>query len=208
MIGKLATRDSRTGRQFKPQIHQSRGKGQNRNYNQWNYQNRYRLNNRSNIGDRGQYRQDRGRPRHEQNYRRGNFRGNVRSYGRQNSRGQYRKSYGNDSYDRSRKRFRERSFSRNYSNNTRNISTSNSRSRSGSRAGTNRDRIQCYKCREYNQFTRDCPTSRDEKEIEQLQQMLNLGDEPTSLTPSISNTQDNFNRTSSDKNLKTEHLNL
>ena len=53
MIGKLMTRDSRTGIQFKPQIHQNRGRGQNRNYNQRNYQNRYRLNNRSNNGDRG-----------------------------------------------------------------------------------------------------------------------------------------------------------
>ena len=34
MIGKLAVRDSRTNRQFKPQIHQSRGRGQNRNYSQ------------------------------------------------------------------------------------------------------------------------------------------------------------------------------
>ena len=41
------------------------------------YQNGYR----SNSGDRRQYRQDRGRPRYEQNYRRGNFRGNMRSYG-------------------------------------------------------------------------------------------------------------------------------
>ena len=31
MIGKLATRDSGTNRQFKPQIHQSRGRVQNRN---------------------------------------------------------------------------------------------------------------------------------------------------------------------------------
>ena len=30
MIGKLATRDSGAGRQFEPQIHQSRGKGQKR----------------------------------------------------------------------------------------------------------------------------------------------------------------------------------
>ena len=30
MIGKLATRDSGTGRRFKPQIHQGRGRGQNR----------------------------------------------------------------------------------------------------------------------------------------------------------------------------------
>ena len=79
MIGKLATRDSGTSRQFKPQIYQNKGRGQNRNYNQRTYQNRYR----SNSGDRGQYRQDRGRPRYEQNYRRGNFRGNVRSYCRQ-----------------------------------------------------------------------------------------------------------------------------
>ena len=82
MIGKLAATDSGTGRQFKPQIHQSRGRGrgQNRNYNQRNYQNRYTLNNRSKSGDRGQYRQDRSRPRYEQNYKRGNFRENMRSY--------------------------------------------------------------------------------------------------------------------------------
>ena len=41
----------------------------------------------------------------------------------------------------------------------------------------NINRIRCYKCREYNHFVKDCPTSREEKEIEQLQQMLNLGDE-------------------------------
>ena len=37
-----------------------------------------------------QYRQDRGRPRYEQNYRRGNFRGNARNFDRENSRGEYR----------------------------------------------------------------------------------------------------------------------
>ena len=42
------------------------------------------------------------------------------------------------------------------------------------RASTNRDRIWCYMCRKYNHFTRDCSTSRDEKEIKQLQQILNL----------------------------------
>ena len=69
MIGKLATRDIGTGRQFKPQIYQNRGCGKNRSYNQNSYQNRYR----SDSGDRRQYRQDRGRPRYEENYRRGNF---------------------------------------------------------------------------------------------------------------------------------------
>ena len=70
MICKLATGDSRTNRQFKPQIHHSRGRGQNRNYNQRNHQDRYRVNNRSNSRNRGQYRQDRSRPKYEQNYRR------------------------------------------------------------------------------------------------------------------------------------------
>ena len=65
---------------------------------------------------------------------------------------------------------------------------SQSRSRSGSTASTNRDRIHCYKCREYDHFTRDCPTSRKEKEIEQLQQMLNLGNEEL-VTPLMSNMQ-------------------
>ena len=70
MIGKLAARDSRTNRQFKPQTHQFRGRGQNRNYNynQRNYQDRYRSNNRSNSKNRGQYRQDRSRHRYEQNF--------------------------------------------------------------------------------------------------------------------------------------------
>ena len=49
--------------------------------------------------------------------------------------------------------------------------------RSGSRASTNRDRIRCYNCREYDHFTKDCPTSREERDIDQLQQMLNLEEE-------------------------------
>ena len=92
----------------------------------------------------------------------------------------------NDSYDRSRNRSRERSFSRNYNNN-RTRSTSNSRLRSGSRASRNRDRIRCYKCREYNHFMRDCPTSREKREIEQLQEMLNLEESQTSLLTNAQN---------------------
>ena len=64
---------------------------------------------------------------------------------------------------------------------------SNSRLRSGSRASTNRDRIRCYKCREYDHFARDCPTSREEREIEQLQQMLNLEENQTSLLTNAQN---------------------
>ena len=65
------------------------------------------------------------------------------------------------------------------------------------------DRIRSYKCREYDYFTKDCPTSREEKEIEQLQQMLDLDDEQTSLTSLVANTQDNFSRVNSEENLKT-----
>ena len=71
----------------------------------------------------------------------------------------------------------------------------------------NRDRIHCYKCREYDHFTRDCPSSREEKEIEKLQQILNLGDEQI-ITPSTLNTQDDFSRASSEENLRANHLNL
>ena len=47
-------------------------------------------------------------------------------------------------------------------------------SRSGSRASTNRDRIRCYMCREYDHFARDCSNSRKERDLEQLQHMLNM----------------------------------
>ena len=40
MIGKLAVKDRERSGPFKPQIHQSRGKGHNRGYKQGNYQNR------------------------------------------------------------------------------------------------------------------------------------------------------------------------
>ena len=73
MIGKLAAKDSGRIRQFKPQIHQSRGIGQNRGYSQRSYQNRCRSDNRSNSRGRGQFRQCRGRPRFEQGYRRSSF---------------------------------------------------------------------------------------------------------------------------------------
>ena len=48
MLGRLAAKDSNKRRPFKPQIYQSRGRGQNRDYSEKNYQNRNRLSNRSN----------------------------------------------------------------------------------------------------------------------------------------------------------------
>ena len=107
-----------------------------------------------------------------------NFQESTRGYGKQNSRGEYRNDRC-DGYNRSRDRSRKRSFSGNYRNysSNRDRSSSNSRLRSGSRASTNRDRIRCYNCREYDHFARGCPTSRGKRDLEQLQQMLNLEEE-------------------------------
>ena len=151
MMNRLAAKDSNSKRPFKPQIYKSRGsypQGQNRNNDQRDYQNKCRLGNRSDSRNRGQYGND--GHRFQQNYRDNNFQENTRGYRRQNSRGEYRDNRCND-YDRSRDRSQERTFSRNYGNN-RDRSSSNSRSRSGSRANTNRDRIRCYNCREYDHF--------------------------------------------------------
>ena len=49
---------------------------------------------------------------------------------------------------------------------------------------------------------------REERELEQLKQMLNLGDEQTSLKPLVTNTHDNLNSICSEDNLRPEHLNL
>ena len=106
-----------------------------------------------------------------------------------------------------RSRTRERSYSDNNSR-RRDRSTRNSRSRSGSRAFTNRNRIRCYKFREYDHFSKDCPTTKEETEIEQIQQMFNLDEEQTSFKILATNdTYDNPSHASS-LEVRSEHLNL
>ena len=34
--------------------------------------------------------------------------------------------------------------------------------------------MRCYNCREYDHFVRDCPNSREERDLKQLQLMLDL----------------------------------
>ena len=87
-------------------------------------------------------------------------------------------------------------------NDRNNRSTSNNRSESGSRVSTNGDRIWCYKCREYDHFTEDHPTSREEKELEHLQQMLNLDGEQTSLKSLATITHGNLNKITSEEDLR------
>ena len=102
-----------------------------------------------------------------QNYLGSRSRGNSRQSSREGNRNE---RYGNSS-NRDRNRLRERTFAGNY---RRDRSSSNDRARSGSRASTNRDRIRCYVCREYDHFARNCPNSREERDLEQLQHMLNM----------------------------------
>ena len=112
MIGKLVAKNSGRVRQFKPEIHQNRGRGQNRGYNQRNYQNRYRSDNRPNSRDRGQFRQD--RVDTDLSKVIGEIiLGKIKEImADENSRGRYRNnSYMNNIYDRSRNRSRERSLS-------------------------------------------------------------------------------------------------
>ena len=133
------------------------------------------------------------RPRYEQNYRndfkRGSFRGNIRmnqNFKGQNYRDRYRENYRND---RGRSRSRERQYQGNIRRNDRSRS---SRLRSGSRASTNRDKIRCYKCREFDHFTKDCPMSKLEKESDKIQQMFNMEEKQIALKTLATDTYDSL----------------
>ena len=62
------------------------------------------------------------------------------------------------------------------------------------------NRIRCFKCREYDHFAKDYPTTNEEREIEQIQQMFNL-DEETSLKALATDTYDCLNKINSLENI-------
>ena len=107
-------------------------------------------------------------------------------------------NFRSDNYERSR-RYRKGQYSGHFRRNDR----SSSRSRSGSRVSTNRDRIRCFKCREYVHFAKDCPNiSETEKEqAEQIQQMLNLEEDKTALKVLTADTYKYLIRATSEKRL-------
>ena len=103
------------------------------------------------------------------------MKGNQR-YWRQNNSNR-RGNFRNQNYHR----YRSRSYERQNRDRRDDRSISNSRSRSGPRATTNRGRIRCFECREYDHFVRDCPTTQANREVEQIQQMFNMDKDQTIL---------------------------
>ena len=71
-----------------------------------------------------------------------------------------------------------------------------------------RDSIRCYKCEEYDHFAKDFPASQEVREIDQLQQMLNLDKEQTSLKALATDTYDSLNKINSIENLRQGHWNI
>ena len=137
-----------------------------------------------------------------------NIRGNIRlnqNYRSQNYRSGYRRNYRDDNYEGGRSRSRERQFSDNFRRNDRN---SRSTSRSGLRASTNRDKIICYKCREYDHFVKDFLTSKIERKTKQIQQMYNMDEEQTSLKALTTDTSDSLNHIGLINEITSNHLNL
>ena len=72
----------------------------------------------------------------------------------------------------------------------------------------NRDRIRCYNCREYDHFAKDCPTSNEERKIEQTQKMFNLDEEQMSLKALTTEMYDSLNKINSLEDMQQGHLNL
>ena len=72
----------------------------------------------------------------------------------------------------------------------------------------NRNRIRCYKCREYEHFAKDFPTSNEEREIEEIQWMFNLDEEQTSLKTLATDMYHNLNKINFIENTRQRHLNL
>ena len=149
----------------------NRGRGnlyQNRNYGpnyrarsgsrNYGYGNGYRGNYSSQNYRRDNYRQDHGNQRYR-NRSPSQDHGRSRQRYRSNSRDNFR----NRSYDRSQSRNRDSSNSRDEGQrsrteprdrNTENRSTT--RSRSSFHVNTNRDRLRCFRCSEYDHFAREC----------------------------------------------------
>ena len=201
---KLDIKDKST--QYKPRIHPGRyrGCGQRQNiynsrdrsysrargpYNNGRNRRNYQDNNNYGLGSNNNYGLGSNRPRdrdyqsNRSNYRRQNSnqnygqRNRYRSIGRKCKRSRPR--YGSTLRENFVNRYRtnqSRSGERQRSRTTSRGRDIRSRSRSSSHAITNRDRSRCYRCNEYDHFTRECPNATSEEEqVEHLQMLLPEG---------------------------------
>ena len=145
MMYNMSLQQGKTGKLFKPQVYQRRGRGQRHSYD------RDRSRNNSRQG------QSFGQNRCGNEYRSNGY---MQNFSRNNSRNRGRNINSNYSSDRSRSRERRLSPRRyNNSNNRQNANSrfrSRSRSRSNSRIRTLRDRVRCYRCWEYDHYAKEC----------------------------------------------------
>ena len=145
MMYKMSLQQGKTWKPFKPQVYQKRGRGQRQSYDR--------------DGSRNNSRQGQGfgQTRHRNDYRRNGY---TQNFSRNNSRDRSRNFNRNYSSDRGRSRERRLSPRRyNNNNNRKNVNSrfrSRSRSRSNSRIRTNRDRVRCYRCQEYDHYVNEC----------------------------------------------------
>ena len=58
---------------------------------------------------------------------------------------------------------------------------------------TNRDRIRCFEYREYDHFTRDCPMTQVNREVERIQQMFNMDEDQMMVQTPLMETRDSLN---------------
>ena len=87
-----------------------------------------------------------------------NFRQTQNWHGNGNRRGNYRQNFGrSNSRDRGRQNPTPRRYISRWYNSP--STNSGSRSRSNSRVTTNRDRIRCFRYRDYDHFTNECPNT-------------------------------------------------
>ena len=161
MVYNMSIQKEENNRPFKPKIYPKRGRGQG-------------LQNFSDRGRNRPYSRDRQRQNFRPNYR-GQSQNRHIQHGDDNRRGNYRHQNYNDNRSNNRDRGRQ-NFSRGFSNDRsrsreRNLTPRGSgnrrydspyvnlgtRSRSNSRVTTNRDRIRCFRCREYDHFANECP---------------------------------------------------
>ena len=193
LSSKLDRKDNST--QYKPRIHPGRNGGCRQR------QSRYSSRERSYSRDRGPYNNGRHRRNYQNHnsYGLGSIRNRDRDY--QSNRSNYRRQNSNQNYgqrnrhrsisrecNRSRPRYRStsrenlvnryrtnqsRSRERQRSRTTSRERDIRSRSRSSSHVSTNRDRSRCYRCNEYDHFTRECPNIMlDEEQVENSQMLL------------------------------------